>query len=359
MNHYRKSMDALRFTPEQKRDMVEELLSAGTARRRKTIPMRRILSVAAAAALVAAMGVGAGASGVLRSAGDVFAGVFGGTPAQTEIIDRIGYPIGASASADGITITADAIVGDTYSYAIIYTVARDDGKPLAEHLEPNENGLLPLSFSQGGASIWHLGGMHGGTYFFDADPSDNAVQYVEQMSADSPLKAGTARATFRDLNVWTTGDDMDQKTTLAAGPWRLKFDFAFEDATVSLPAGQTFTLNGMEATVDAVLLSPLSFHVTYTVQEELEWSASRDESEETGQMNAHDKEQIRLYFDSLPLSLQMKDGSTLELSNAGGSIDPQEGKTVCQKSDVFSSILDLSQVESMTVGDVTIPVDVE
>ena len=77
MNHYRKSMDALRFTPEQKRDMVEELLSAGTARRRKTLPMRRILSVAAAAALVAALGVGAGASGVLRSAGDVFAVVFG------------------------------------------------------------------------------------------------------------------------------------------------------------------------------------------------------------------------------------------------------------------------------------------
>ena len=207
--------------------------------------------------------------------------------------------------------------------------------------------------------MFHLSGMHGGTYFFDADPSDNAVQYVEQMSADSPLKAGTARATFRDLNVWTTGDDMDQKTTLAAGPWRLKFDFAFEDATVSLPAGQTFTLNGMEAKMDAVLLSPLSFHVTYTVQDELEWSASRDESEETGQMNAHDKEQIRLYFESLPLSLQMKDGSTLDLSNAGGSIDPQEGKTVCQKSNVFSSILDLSQVESMTVGDVTIPVDVK
>ena len=155
MNHYRKSIDALRFTPEQKRDMVEELLSAGTARRRKTIPMRRILSVAAAAALVAALGVGAGASGVLRSAGDVFAGVFGGTPAQTEIIDRIGYPIGASASADGITITADAIVGDTYSYAIIYTVApgrrkasgRESGaqrkRPAASQLQSGRGQRVP------------------------------------------------------------------------------------------------------------------------------------------------------------------------------------------------------------------------
>ena len=84
----------------------------------------------------------------------------------------------------------------------------------------------------------------------------------------------------------------------------------------------------------------------------MSWSGAppRDESEETGQMNAHDKEQIRLYFESLPLSLQMKDGSTLDLSNAGGSIDPQEGKTVCQKSNVFSSILDLSQVESNDRG---------
>ena len=355
MNDYQKSMYALRFTPEQKEKMVEDLMAAGTTRRRKTVPLRRIVSVAAAAALVLALGVGAGASGVLQSAGDVFASVLGGEPAQTEIINQIGYPIGASASADGITITADAIVGDTYSYAIVYTIARDDGEPLAEHLEPNKNGLLPLSFSQGGASIWHLGGMHGGTYFFDADPSDNAVQYVEQMSADSPLRPGTARATFRELNMWT-GDDMAQKTTLAEGPWRLKFDFAFEDATVSLPAGQTFTINGMEATVDAVLLSPLSFQVTYTVQDELEWSATHDEN---GQMNAHDKEQIRRYLESLPLSLQMKDGSTLDLSNAGGSMDSQKGKTVCQKSNVFSSILDLGQVESLTVGGVVIPVDVE
>ena len=39
---------------------------------------------------------------------------------------------------------------------------------------------------------------------------------------------------------------------------------AFEDSYVSLPAGQDFTLNGMDATLDAVTLSPLSIMVEYT-----------------------------------------------------------------------------------------------
>lgn len=46
---------------------------------------------------------------------DAFAGLFGGGPAETEIIDRIGCPIGASATSNGVTITADAIMGDTHS----------------------------------------------------------------------------------------------------------------------------------------------------------------------------------------------------------------------------------------------------
>lgn len=35
------------------------------------------------------------------------------------------------------------------------------------------------------------------------------------------------------------------------------------------------------------------------------------------------------------------------------------GKTVCQKGRVFEEILDLSTVESVTVGDITLPVEAE
>ena len=82
-----------------------------------------------AACLAAALAVGAGASGVLKSAAEVFAPIFGGSAAQTEVIDKIGHPIGAGDTDNGVTITADAIIGDTYNAAIVYTIRRDDGTP--------------------------------------------------------------------------------------------------------------------------------------------------------------------------------------------------------------------------------------
>ena len=348
MNRYHDQMDELRFTEEQKARMVERLLRP--ERPRRSFPVRRTAAVAAAAALVL-LGT-AGATGALRPASEVFSDIFGGSAAQTEIIDRIGRPIGASDTADGITITADAIIGDTYSYAIVYTIAREDGAPLADALEPRENGLLPLVFTgTADTDVGYMGGAHGASYFYDADPTDNAVQYVEQQTADRPIEPGTVRAKFRELSVYTDSD-YSTRELVARGPWSLKFDFAFEDSSLSLPAGQSFQLNGMDATLDAVTISPLSIQVDYTVHSQLQW----DEERTSGRQSEHDREQTYLYFESLPVYLTLTDGTTLDLSGAGGSISPENGETVCQKSNIFDEILSLDQIESVTVADITIPV---
>ena len=343
MNHYHNSMEQLRFTREQKEEMVERLLRPERPRR-PVLPLRRIAAVGVAAALVL---VGtAGAAGVLRPASEALSSLFGGAPAQTEIIDRIGRPVGASATDNGVTITADAIIGDTYSYAILYTIARDDGTPLAEDLTPI-NGVLPLSFENFGADVGTHGGAHGSAYFFDADPSDNAVQYVELMTADVPIESGTAKVKFQNLSVYTNSD-MSRQELVADGTWKLKFDFAFEDSSVHLPAEQSFQLNGMDATLDEVVISPLPIQVNYTVHNEFQW----DEPRTSGRQSEHDREQSYLYFESLPILLTFTDGTTLDLSNAGGGISPSGGETVWQKGTIFDAILTLDGLESVTVADI-------
>lgn len=348
-DRYQDAMDGLHFTQDQKRAMVDGLLEAANAAptRRTIRPIRRMALVAAAAALV--LTVGAGASGILPPASEVFGDLFGGAPAQTQVVDQIGYPIGASATDNGVTITADAIIGDSYSYAILYSIRRDDGQPLAdpEDLQPMVENYLPLLFTEWGADVGHLGGTHGSAHFFDADPSDNAIQYVEMMTADKPIRPGVAKVKFQDLRL-DTGDGF---VTLAEGTWQLKFDFAFEDAMVELPVGQDFTLNGMDATLDTVRISPLSYQVEYTVHSELQW----DHESDGGRQSEHDREQTRKYFDTLPLSIQFKDGTTLDLVGSGGGISPKGGKTYCEKSALFEEILDLDQVESITVADITVP----
>ena len=342
LKSYRESMNDLRFTQEEKNAMVDGLMAVmeSSKPRHKVLPLRRMAAVGAAAALVLALGVGAAATGVLKSAGEAFAGIFGATPAQTEIIDRIGYPVGASDTVDGITITADAILGDTYSYAIVYTIARDDGEPLAEGIAPNELGYLPMTFDQNDSDVGHMGGMHGSSYFYDADPTDNAVQYVELRTADSPLQPGTAKVTLQDLCVFPDGD-YSNRQTLVSGKWNFRFQFAFENSSIQLPAGQTVNLDGVEATLDRVELSPLSFLVEYTVPD----------------TRASDVVWSNRHFQSVTLFLTMKDGSTLDIAQSGGSVRPQDQVIVCQRSDIFDAILSLDEVASITIGDLTIPVN--
>lgn len=354
MKTYRQSLDELHFTREEKNAMVDRLTAGESRGSGKVRSIRRTVTVGVAAALLMTMGVGAAVT--LTPAGEVFASVFGGAPAQTEIMDRMGVPIGASDTADGVTITADAIIGDTYSYAVVYSIARDDGQPLAEDLTPlgGTDGPLPLTFDQSDTFVGMLGGSHGTTYFYDADPADNAIQYVEMMTADTPIEPGTATATFQ--NLYLRGKDIQDRTLLAEGKWKIRFQFDFPDSGVSLDAGQTFQLSGMEATLDGVTLSPLSIQVDYTVWEELVWD-HQDQAD--GQMGEHDREQSYRFFESLPVTVNFTDGTALDLTGNGGGIRPEDGKTVCQKGRVFEEILDLSTVESVTVGDITLPVEAE
>ena len=126
---YNSALDELRFSEEAKSRMVDRLMTAAEQPEQPVAIHRvrrfpRITAVGVAAALV--LSIGAGATGVFKSASDAFAGVFGPT-ADTEIIDQIGRPIGASDTSNGVTVTADAILFDGYNYLISYTLEKEDG----------------------------------------------------------------------------------------------------------------------------------------------------------------------------------------------------------------------------------------
>ena len=276
MKTYHQSMDELHFTPEEKEAMTERLLKASQAPVHRVRPLRRMAAVGVAAALVLTVGVGAAATGVLKSAGEAFSEVFGGAPAQTEIIDRIGRPVGASDMADGVVITADAIVGDRYSYAIVYTIAREDGKPLAEDLTPNAFGYLPLRFESADVDVGQQGGSHGASYFFDADPEDNAVQYVDLRTGDTPLTPGTAWASFRNLSVYTD-NDYTKSTPVAQGKWKMRFGFLGESSVWTvLPSEWDGGHAGLGGPLSALLPGELHRAAGGTVgQRRREWPTER------------------------------------------------------------------------------------
>ena len=337
MKTYRESMNELRFSPQQKQEMIDQLMNqSARPPRGRAIPLRRICALGAAAALAGALCLGAAASGALKPAAQAFGAVFGTAPAQTEIIDRIGRPLDARATVDGVTVQADAIIGDTYSYAIVYSIYREDGQPITADPDPNRDGALALRFGDWDTDVGHMGGMHGTAWFFDEDPADNAVQFVQLLTADAPLEPGTATVHLTDLKQGI-GEDA---ALLAEGSWELRFDFAFEDSSLELPGGQSFTVNGASAVLNSVAVSPLSLRIDYTVETGLSSSSGTADSTPTPQ----------------PVFLTLTDGSRLDLTGFGGGVRPEGDSLRCELSGVFDQILPLDTIESITIGEVTLPV---
>ena len=342
---YQQAMDSLHFTDEQKKALAAQVAQAAEqAAPRRRRPVWRTALIAAAVAVV--LVVGAGATGVLKSAVDALSPIFGGSAAQTEVIDKIGRPIGASDTDNGVTITADAIIGDTYNAAIVYTIRRDDGTALLPE-GTDVRSLLMGRFGYVDLSV--RGGSHGSAWFVDEVPGDDTIQLVQTITADVPISHCTATAEFKDLCVWD--DAAGENVPVVEGKWKFRFDVNYEDSSVTLGDGETFRQSGMTFTVDAVTVSPIAVKVDYTVDSEVQWSNAP-----SGRESEEDSRQMERYFENVEILLTKKDGTVIDRSSSGGSIRPDNGITVCDKGQVFDEIIPLEELESISVGGIVYPI---
>lgn len=90
--------------------------------------------------------------------------------------------------------------------------------------------------------------------------------FLKLLTADAPLEPGTATVHLADLKQGI-GEDA---VMLAEVSWELRFDFAFEDSSLELPGGQSFTANGETAVPNSISISPLSLRIDYTVDTALQ-----------------------------------------------------------------------------------------
>ena len=343
---YKNALDELHFSEEAKNRMVERLMERAeqpAPRRVRRFP--RIAAVGVAAALV--LSIGAGASGVLKSASEAFAGVFGPT-ADTEIIDQIGRPIGASDTSNGVTVTADAILFDGYNYLISYTLEKEDGSSFGVKTNPDTN-LLDLYWEDSTTDVGiRSGGSIGSSWFYDENPDDNAIQYVATMSYDDVVKSGrTAKITLKNLREFS--EDNPSPISLVDGTWHLKFKLDAENCSKELPAGQKLSINGKSAVLDKLVLSPIGYNIAYTVDDEVQF-----EDAESGRAPASHRDNWEEFTGEQFITL--KDGTTIDLAS-GGSMDPHDGKTVCTRQGTFDTVIPLDDIASVTIGDISIPIE--
>ncbi len=107
----------------------------------------------------------------------------------------------------------------------------------------------------------------------------------------------------------------------------------------------------MTFTITEVRVSPLAVRVAYEVDSQVQWSNA-----ESGRMPEGDARQIELYQGNVEILLNKKDGTVVDMTNSGGSLAPDNGKTVCVKGNAFEEIIPLEELESVSVGGITFPI---
>lgn len=286
---YRDEVDALELSTEEKdriADRIEAQLKA--MEDQSELPAKRkdhgkspsLLRWAAAFAgtclLVGATSI-AYATGDLELALGYLGDIFTGAPAQTELIEQVGCPIGASQTSGGVTITCEAIAGDRNNLVVIYTLEREDGTSLEEVATTNdESGKISLAFTGStGIAVDGITAGGGGSYFYDSEPGDGKIQYVQQQHLELRGNEGiigrTARVTLSDLRIC---EDGKTPLILASGTWSFKFKINYVDTTTELEVNEQTSYVGKAVEVETVMISPIAITVEYSGDEE--WSSLKN-----------------------------------------------------------------------------------
>lgn len=348
---YRDFYDALCFTQAQKEEIAALAAekAVNTAKQKPGGGFFRMGRIAAAAACLAAMlTVSAEAAGIPTPLSEVIGPLFGGSIAQCEVIDRIGYPVNAGDTDNGVTVTAEAVIGDRYNACVVFSFSRDDGQPILPEDVPVQ--ALQLG-GFGDVDLIRMGGSHGFARFVDLVPGDHEIHYLYCVSTDAPLNRGTAKVNFEDLYAYP--EFSEDSVKILDGNWKFRFEVDYGDSSVSLGGGETFQQGGMNFTITEILLSPIAVQVSYEADQEVRWSDAP-----SGRLPDEDRNQVERYLENVELKLTKKDGSVIDLTaGAGGSISPESGKTRCTKGTVLEEIIPLEELESITVGGIVYPIE--
>ncbi len=250
----------------------------------KKVSKRRLLRTAAAAAVaLVLLAVPVQAERVNGYVSNLLAPLYGG--AQTELVDQIGVPINAKATVGSYILSADAVIGDKYNIAIVYSLTRTDGGPM-------EEGICFEKFCN---SLRR--GSGGGSYGYELSGDGKSLFLVEEWTSSRGLFLDRmAEATFTDLMI--ENRETGEKKVLEAGEWTLKFTVRYEDSSVKLPGKDTVVrdASGKEYTIHKIVVSPIGIHLDVTAP------------------NAYDEYQKFLYpYENFTLAVRLQDGTIVDL----------------------------------------------
>lgn len=359
------ALDQLVFSEETKARMAQRLESGVGASKRRPWRARRAAAVALAAVLaVTVLGVGAGAAGAFRPVTELFAPLFGGEESQLALIERLGTPIGVSDTRNGVTITAQAMLNDGKSLAVLYSVSRENGEPLVPAGQPEGN--LVFGY-HGGSGPWKFATRD--SCFETYEPGEASAHYLALYTLRTDVSEPLI-VDWNSLEYWQPESDgpvnilklVEEKGDPSTNDdcWQIELPLLQSNAPSKELAGegnQGFTANDRSFVITSVFVSPLSVEVAYTTQ-----------GETIGEEGLYDEEIAEAFTEGMSLLLRKKDGTELDLSELPdqfGNIHPtsrfdfskEEGRIVGTCGAFLPEIIPLEEMDCVIFNGLEYPVN--
>lgn len=350
---YKEMMERECFSKGKKEDMVKKLIQVSTGReaavdnryilRKNCVERRFWRKGVVAACLIGCLfltGVASvSAAGLLKPVSEVFAKVFHLSPVDKGLAEEIGKPLGQSVVSNGIRVTADAVIADSYAYAVVFSIEREDGRPLGYGQNLASDNWYFVSENVEVATQNGIGPIWGEYYSYDETPEDSAIQYVMIAYGDDKIKTeGNISVHLSDLYHL----DMEgSKDYIVKGNWDMELSFPETlDELVVKEKVKRVDLDGSWFTIEDIRLSPISYHLTFSISQDSDLSAADGAK----------------LLDHCIMELELKNGEKIKLGEGGSAV---MGSIQFVYGDIFKSLVHLEDIKAIHIGKLEIPVQKE
>lgn len=240
----------------------------------------------------------------------------------------------ATITQNGVTITVKQTLADSFGIYVLYEMTVPEGVELNDDIRWNLE-VLNVPTEKTGESVT-VGS--GGSEILEQSGNKRTVLYHIQMTA--PFKNGDIILTLRDLTHYTRNGATGpiEITPVVKGEWELKWEFNFVDTSKVVEVNKPLSINGSEDTITKIVISPMSV-CAFIKGDDILMSGVRP-------------------------TVNFKDGSQIayDVNSKGKSFGYyliDEANMIYQNQLYyrFENIISMETVESITIGDVTIPIE--
>lgn len=258
---------------------------------------------------------------------NLLAPLYGGS--QTELIDKIGVPIGAEVTVGDYKLSADAIVGDKYNFAIVYSLVRTDGQPLEEN----------LCFEDYSNS--YRSGSGGGVLSHTLSEDGMTLHIVDQWTSGNMFLKRNAKVSFNNLVQYSEEDQ--EYYPIQEGCWELQFVIRYEDTTKEIPV-KPFTVtdeNGAQYKIKNIEISPVGIHFDMTAPN-----------------NYREDEVIPPPYQYFTLSVELTDGTIIPVEDRvmGSHGNLNDSILEADFGALFDTPIPLEDIKNLVICDTMLPV---